>query len=388
MNKNLKKHSKNNVDDIKHTLEPSFLSVVKENINISPITIPESEFDLPRQYTADAAYLAPLNTLGEFRLKQYAKTNIQHKEVDTNSNDVKYSIDPGGASILITNYFTKGIKVPDKFHKVLAYISAEMFRLCQSKWKKGITSGDDSALRFTIRKFVDAMSLNPNNTASSRRHFAGVLINTLKFLSRLKIDMVKRRNYKLEANKNNYIYWRRFNIIDEAAVEDRSTVVENGMATIKFAEGFIKYFLENHSAMQFPEIATKVSNLAVQLLNKIYTQRKRSSKAKDNVFTMVKHIKLRVEILIRSAGDIPLYETLKYKKLKERIIEPFERAMNEIKETKGIGISSWEYCGRLGKKVHVNDFKKKYEDYKSLYVIIEFDDNAQHTQAHKTMEAM
>jgi hypothetical protein len=52
----------------------------------------------------------------------------------------------------------------------------------------------------------------------------------------------------------------------------------------------------------------------------------------------------------RSAGDIPLYETLKHKKVKERIIEPFERAMNEIKETRGTGIGSWEYCRKLGKK--------------------------------------
>jgi hypothetical protein len=166
------------------------------------------------------------------------------------------------------------------------------FKLCQSKWGKGIISGDDSVLKFTVRKFVDAMSLNPNNTESSRRHFARTLVNTLNFLMCVRIDSIKRRNYKVEANKHRSIYWDKLNIINTSSVK------EGVVATIKFTETFIKYFLENHSAIQFPKIVTKVSNLAAQLLSKIYDQRKRSSKAKDNVFTMVKRIKLKVEILI------------------------------------------------------------------------------------------
>jgi hypothetical protein len=70
MNEDSRKHNKDNVDDTKHVPGPSFLSVVKENINANPMTISEeSEVDLLSQYTADAAYLASLITFGGIQIK-------------------------------------------------------------------------------------------------------------------------------------------------------------------------------------------------------------------------------------------------------------------------------------------------------------------------------
>jgi hypothetical protein len=372
MNENSRKHNKNNVDDIKHVSEPSFLSVVKEKVNPKPITIPEPEFDLLRQYTADTLYSAQIVTLGQQRLNHI----VQHSTVNyINNNSITYKINAKGPPLFISGYH--GIKFPDRLAKIMTYVDDKMYELYQSRWKEGGISGDDRILKFTISEFVDAMSLNPNNTESSRRHFASILENALEFLMCLRIKNV----------------YHQINMVEEFDID-------RGRAAITLTKAFIKYFLNNYNEMQFPKIATKMSNLAVQLLRKIYDQRKRkgkpirktygkrkkSDKPRKSIFIRAKSIKLKVDILLKNAGDIPLYETMKHKKMKERIIAPFERAMNEIKGTIGTGISNWGYCGKRKKGATKDDFRR-YDDYKKLYVIVEFNDNEQPIQVHKIMEA-
>jgi hypothetical protein len=373
MNEDSRKHNKDNVYGIKYVPESQFTSVIKKRVNVVPRVRPNTN----QQYYANISYLSVLNSFGQSRLDQCAKSTNRFDVASVTPDGIaRYNME-SGALILISNYFMKGAIIPDKLTKTLLYTIREMDILYESKWKNGNISGDDSVLKFPVSKFVNAMSLNPNNTEGSRRYFGDILRNALEFLMCVRIDMLKRIHRK-NKKKPHEPYYDQINMVERVTIA-------RGSVEIKLTETFINYFVEDYAKIQFPDVGLTLSNLASQLLHKICEQRKRSGEWKSGIFTTDKRLRFKVETLIRSAGDIPLYETLKRKRLKTKIVEPFKRAMDEIRETDGTGVNSWRYCKKDGTSASAEDLRK-YKVYKNLFVTVEFNDNNQDTQAHKTTE--
>jgi hypothetical protein len=373
MNEDSKKHSTDNVDGIKHVSESQFTSVIKKRVSVVPRIKPNTT----QQYYANISYINALNSFGQSRLDQCAKSTNRSDVASVAADGIaRYNME-SGALILISNYL-KGALIPNKLTKTLLYTIREMGALYESKWKNGNISGDDSVLKFPVSKFVNAMSLNPNNTESSRRYFAKILKNALEFLMCVRIDMLKRIHRKNEKEPIEPFY-------DQINMVERVTVT-GGRVEVRLTQTFINYFVEDYGKIQFPDVGLTLSNLASQLLHKICEQRKRSGEPKNGFFITDKRLRFKVETLIRSAGDIPLYETLKRKRLKTKIVGPFKRAMDEIKETVGTGVNDWRYCKKDGTNVNASDLRK-YKVYKNLFVVVEFNDNNQDTQEHKTTGA-
>jgi hypothetical protein len=178
--------------------------------------------------------------------------------------------------------------------------------------------------------------------------------------------------------KNKGLYYDQFSVFERLTVS-------NGEIIAMTTPTFTKYYIKEYQVMDFPySIAMKMRGVAtLEVMFYISNQRKlrgRTKKDENGNTVFIRRtspIKFRIGSFIKSIGEIPLYENLKQKRIRKKIIDPLEKVMDEIKNTPGTGVCNWRYWKKNGEKICREDFEK-YKAYESLYVIVEFDDNDQH----------
>jgi hypothetical protein len=371
MNKNLKERNINSNDDAKKT---SILSLEIDESQVDPEIDPKRFL---REFIPNLSFTRTYVKMGQPRLntKTIKNTSKERFEIikDIGGGTVSYSVDKNDAVILIPGFFDKKNKFPKKLTKVLFYITVEMGIMYQHKWKYGEISDKDRELRFPLSRFIASTFIKPKNTEGSRYHFTCMIRNALNYLSNTKIDMLKHTKNK----KNKGLLY------DQLAMFSRVTVF-NREVTVIFTKEFIDYFIKEYQIMDFPySVVMKMRGAApLEAMFYISNQRKlRGKTEKDengNTIFIRRNapLKLGVGPFIESIGEIPLYENLKQKRIREKIIDPFEKVMNEIKNTPGTGVCKWRYWKKNGEEICEEDFEK-YKAYENLYVIVEFDNNDQ-----------
>jgi hypothetical protein len=372
MNKNLKERNINSSGDIKKT---NILSMEIDENQVDPEIDPKRFL---REFIPNLSFTRTYVKMGQPRLntKTTKDTSEEQFEIikDVGGGTVSYSVDKNDAIILIADFFGKKKAFPKKLNKVLLYIIKEMGTIHQSKWKHGEISDKDRELRFPVSRFIASTSFKPNNTESSRYYFSGVIRNALDYLVDTSIDMLKYTKNK----KNRGLYYDKLSMFERIRVY-------NGEVIVTVTPTFMDYFIREYQVMDFPfSIVMKMRGDApLEAMFYISNQRKlhgRTKKDENGNTVFIRRnspIKLGVGRLIKSIGEIPLYENLKQKRIRKKIIDPFEKVMNEIKNTPGTGVCNWRYWKKNGEKICKEDFEK-YKAYESLYVIVEFDDSDQH----------
>src|SRR5690554_532596 len=117
--------------------------------------------------------------------------------------------------------------------------------------------------------------------------------------------------------------------------------IVNGIIIFKFNSDFFDHYKKSKRISSIPEGLLKL-NLNHHP-NSFYFLEKISSHKNMNYNKSNENI-IRVGTLLRSTPCIPKYEEIKEKgEITRRIIKPFERDMNAVKDT-----LSWRYCGPKG----------------------------------------
>jgi hypothetical protein len=378
MNKNLKERNINSSDDTEKT---SILSLGIDENQVDPEIDPK-RFLL--EFIPNLSFTRTYVKMGQSRLstKITKNTSKERFEIikDVGGGAVGYSVDKNDAIILIPDFLDKKNVFPKKLTKVLFYITVEMGTMYQHKWKYGEISDKDRELRFPLSRFTASTFIRPKNTEGSRYHYTCMIRDALNYLSNTKIDMLKH----IKNKKNKGLFY------DQLAMFSRVTVF-NGEVTVVFTKEFIDYFIKEYQIMDFPySIVMKMRGAApLQAMFYISNQRKlrgRTEKDENGNTIFIRRntpLKLGVGPFINSIGEIPLYKSLKQKRIRKKIIDTFEKVMIEIKNTPGTGVCKWWYWKKNGEEICEEDFEK-YKAYESLYVIVEFDDNDhQAISAHK-----
>ena len=139
---------------------------------------------------------------------------------------------------------------------------------------------------------------------------------------------------------------------------DAKGVINKGIIYFSFG-GKFHSLLKEYPIAQFPkELLTYNLNANPHsyYLGRVISMHKNMNYFKSNADI------ISVKTLIESCPDLPKYEDVKhYGGIEQRIIEPFERDMSNIK------LFTWYYCGKNGIQV---DPPKDYAEFESLNVKI------------------
>ena len=177
-----------------------------------------------------------------------------------------------------------------------------------------------------------------------------------------------------KGNKKGDPGFDKFHIFDRAKVE-------NGIVLVAYGTTFFSY-ASQYGYMPYPQqlltLNSRKSKHAYYLLRKI-TEHKNMNFGKPN------ENRISVKALLEACPEMPTYEQVMKtgKHVSQRIIEPFEHAMNLCKET-----FEWEYCKHNGEPL--TDKEAELPDYKtfiSLMVEIKWKDYPEQTRRAKRIAA-
>jgi hypothetical protein len=293
-------------------------------------------------------------------LNTYNKLGNKSKiEYNVHSNTGVFQPNHNGVIIEFKNYNkNKNFKYPQKAYRFLLYILNKKYKLIKSK---NPSNKSWNILDFPVIELMRATQPGVKDTKSNRRNFKEIVNESLAYLSSSYIDLTKYENIAKKSTEK--VYFHTINLIAEA----KATY---GTIHVEFTNNYMKYLIKNVSTMELPMEAFGLSDEAFSLIHKIYFQKKMEGK-KNNYKGNIKYIKLGVETLLENIGNISKYEDLKHKRVKEKIIEPFKKYMNEIIWSTGTGINNWVFCKKDGGQISEEDFRK-YEKFKNLQITIIF----------------
>jgi hypothetical protein len=296
-----------------------------------------------REFNYSGFIINEFNQLGRYREGTY------NKIVDS----TEFLFD----SVVIT---TKGRNYPysERASKLLMYGLMDVIKKNDQKNIESVSKLNRTS-EFSVRKYVYDQGLKDEKW--NRNRASKEISCDLNLLMPLNVNLLESAFRK----PIDYRYFDKFNLIERFTIK-------NGNVHMLFTETFVKYLTDTKLAhiMEFPKRVFKLSPRAFILAYKFYLKKNMDGLKFCRKYRKTKKISeiiLSTETIMKALGSIPKYEDLKYKKLSEKIKDPIERLLDEIKE-KGIFLN-WEYCRAKGASLSDDNLDlKTYNIFKELYI--------------------
>ena len=234
-------------------------------------------------------------------------------------NDAAYFVQ-AGVKVTISNYSVAGANIGVNMNKLLLYAVA----LFTEQYEQTQSGSSLYEVNFTIDDYIQIVGGVVPADAGKRR--------------RKRNDMQKRVRRELMLLQSVQVTQINGNDYESVSLICR-TAAQNGIVTVEFSRPFAEYLLRQAKTIIHPQLL-KVGGrsptafaLGLKITEHHYMNAKRQTKAAN---------RLKVKNLLK-VSPLPTYESVLKdgKSWKERIRQPFEKAMNELITT-GV-LHSWRY---------------------------------------------
>jgi hypothetical protein len=255
-------------------------------------------------------------------------------------------------TIFFENYNEQICQLRPSLQKLLSLLTIQL--TAQNNYSKngGDPDNPNSFVTITLEDYMNMCGIT--ETKGSTDMTRDALKQDIEALFRVSIDWYERRGTKMHR-------YAQMRIIDQYELK-------NGVLRAHFSQPMAQYLTQAY-IMEFPLALLKTDDRNPNVFSlgyKLAFHYGLRNNRKNN-----RHNFISVEALLSSCADIPSYEEAsENRQTKQRIIKPFERAMNQL-VNQGV-LEIWKYCD--SERNLIDNYKAEklpYSELESLYVIFE-----------------